>query len=89
MTIVLKPEAEALVQKRMDSGAFESVEDVILDALQSQDAGATWDDRDSTELEARIESAMAEFDNGGGIPASQIREHLRKMKEAVLATERR
>ena len=39
MTITIeitRPEIEAMVQKRLHSGAFESVEDVLFDALEAQ-----------------------------------------------------
>jgi hypothetical protein len=37
MTIEInRPEIEALIQQRLQSGAFESVEDVIFDALEIQ-----------------------------------------------------
>lgn len=36
MTIqITKPEVEALIKQRLESGAFENAEDVILQALQS------------------------------------------------------
>ena len=36
MTIEIRqPELEALIQQRMDSGAFRNVEDVLMQALQS------------------------------------------------------
>lgn len=38
MTIeITKPEVEALIQQRLQSGAFTSVEDVILHALRSSE----------------------------------------------------
>jgi Arc/MetJ-type ribon-helix-helix transcriptional regulator len=39
---VNRPEIEALVEKRIASGAFESVEDVLIDALQMQEARESW-----------------------------------------------
>ena len=38
MTIELKPELVALIKKRLDSGVFQNVEDVLWQALRSQDA---------------------------------------------------
>lgn len=32
---IQKPELEALIRKRMESGAYQSVEDVLMDALKS------------------------------------------------------
>jgi Arc/MetJ-type ribon-helix-helix transcriptional regulator len=42
MRIDLKPEDENLVQKRLQSGVFASVEDVIHRALESLDAEGDW-----------------------------------------------
>ena len=42
MTITLKPEVEALIQKRLESGVFQNAEDVLLQALESQDAEEAW-----------------------------------------------
>ena len=40
MTIEIhRPELEALIQERMKSGVFESVEDVLMQALKSAPAG--------------------------------------------------
>jgi hypothetical protein len=43
MTIQInRPEIEALIQQRLHSGAFESVEDVLFDALQIQREREAW-----------------------------------------------
>ncbi len=42
MTLIVKPEMEALIQKRLESGAFQSVDDFLFQALESQEAEAAW-----------------------------------------------
>ena len=43
MTIEIKePVLEALIRKRLESGGFRNVEEVLLRALQSQDADEDW-----------------------------------------------
>ncbi len=43
MTIeITRPEIEALIQQRLHSGAFESVEDVLIDALGMQSEREAW-----------------------------------------------
>jgi hypothetical protein len=43
MTIKInRPEIEALIQQRLHSGAFESVEDVLFDALEIQREREAW-----------------------------------------------
>lgn len=42
MTIeITRPEVEALIRRRLQSGAFSDVEDVLLDALRSAEAADT------------------------------------------------
>jgi antitoxin ParD1/3/4 len=82
MNVELKPEDERLIQKRLEHGGFASAEEVIHHALQAQDAEEAWLDLHKREVGERIERAIAEFDQGGGIPASQVRRRLREMKAA-------
>ncbi|SPF36570.1 conserved hypothetical protein [Candidatus Sulfopaludibacter sp. SbA4] len=85
MTVELNPELEALIQKRLQSGVFQSVEDVLLQALESQDAEEAWLELHRREVGEKLERAMEEFDQGGGIPGSEVRQRLREMKSASLA----
>ena len=62
MTINLTPEQEALIQKRLESGAFQSVEDVLWRALESQDAEADRGERMTPEKSrAWLEEQKAEW----------------------------
>ena len=85
MTIQVTPEDEKLIQQRLRSGAFHSVEEVIHHALQVQDAEESWLALHNRETSEKIERAMEEFDQGGGIPGSQVRQHLQEMKASRLA----
>ena len=87
MTIQLEPEDEQLIQKRLQSGGFSDVQEVIHHALQVQDAEEAWLELHKREVGEKIEQAIAEFDQGGGIPASQIRRRLQEMKAANLTNE--
>jgi Arc/MetJ-type ribon-helix-helix transcriptional regulator len=80
MTIELKPEEEDLIQKLLLSGEFSNEQDVIHRALQAQAAEAAWLEQHKREVGEKIERAIAEFDDGGGIPASQVRGRLQEMK---------
>lgn len=86
MTIEIdRPEDEAFIQKRLQSGAFRSVGEVIHHALQAQDAGESCLELHKREVGEQLERAMAEFDEGGGIPASEVRYRLQEMKRSRLA----
>jgi Arc/MetJ-type ribon-helix-helix transcriptional regulator len=80
MTITLKPELEALIQKRLESGTFQDVEDVLWQALESQDAEEAWLELHDREVGQKLDRAIEEFDRGGGIPGSQVRQRLQEMK---------
>ena len=80
MTIELTPEVEALIQKRLASGIFENIGDVIYRALESQDAEEAWLLLHRREVGDKIDRAIAEFDRGDGIPASEVRQRLQEMK---------
>jgi Arc/MetJ-type ribon-helix-helix transcriptional regulator len=80
MTITLKPELEALIQKRLESGTFQDVEDVLWQALESQDAEEAWLELHNREVGQKLDRAIEEFDRGGGIPGSQVRQRLQEMK---------
>jgi Arc/MetJ-type ribon-helix-helix transcriptional regulator len=85
MTIELMPEDEQIVHERLRSGAFRSVQEVIHHALQVQDAEESWLALHKREVGDKIERAMEEFDRGGGIPASQVRQRLPELKTSRLA----
>lgn len=56
MTIEIKrPEIEALIQQRLHSGGFESVEDVLFDALEIQGEREAWVQENKEAINARIE----------------------------------
>ena len=77
MTINLnKPEIAVLIQKRLDSGLFENIDDVIYRALESPDAEEAWLLVHQREVSDKIDPAIAEFDRGEGTPASEVRQRL-------------
>ena len=80
MTIQLTPEDEKLIQKRLQSGTFRSVEEVIHDALAAQDSEAEWlsDERES--IDAKIARGIAQLDRGEGIAGEAVRERLQQRK---------
>lgn len=58
MTIEIhKPELEALIMERLRSGAFESVEEVLLQALQSSQAPSRKETRTGADLVAAMQAS--------------------------------
>jgi antitoxin ParD1/3/4 len=86
MTIQInRPEIEELIQQRLHSGAFESVEDVLFDALEIQREREDWLQQNKDAIDAKIERGLAQLDRGEGIPADKPRSRLENDKAARLA----
>lgn len=85
MTIEIKrPEIEALIQQRLHSGAFESVEDVLFDALEIQREREVWLQENKDDIRAKIDRGLAQLDRGEGIPGEELRARLAADKAAWL-----
>lgn len=85
MTIQIKrPEIEALIQQRLHSGGFESVEDVLFDALEIQRERETWLQENKEDIRVKIDRGLAQLDRGEGIPADELRSRLAADKAAWL-----
>src|SRR5947208_17080556 len=85
MTIqITRPEIEALIQERLHSGAFESVEDVLFDALEMQGEREPWLQENKEAINAKIERGLAQLDRGEGIPGDQLRKRLEADRAAWL-----
>jgi antitoxin ParD1/3/4 len=85
MTIEInRPEIEALIQQRLHSGAFESVEDVLFDALEMQSERETWLQENKEAINAKVERGLAQLDQGEGIPGDRLRGRLEADKAAWL-----
>ena len=77
MTIQInRPEIEALIQERLHSGVFESVEDVLIDALEMQGEREAWLQENKEAINAKIERGLTQLDRGEGIPGDQLRVRL-------------
>jgi antitoxin ParD1/3/4 len=84
MTFQLPPEDEKLIQKRLESGAFRSVAEVIHDALASQDAEADWLAQNREAINERIGRGLAQLDRGEGVSGEEARTRLQRRKAARL-----
>lgn len=86
MTIEINcPEIEALIQQRLHSGAFESVEDLLFDALEIQGERETWLQENKEAINAKIEHGLAQLDRGEGIRGDELRKRLETDKAAWLS----
>jgi len=86
MTIEInRPEIEALIQQRLHSGAFQSVEDVLFDALEIQAEREAWLQENKEGINAKIERGLAQLDRGEGTPGEGLRKRLEADKTEWLA----
>jgi hypothetical protein len=69
----------------LHSGAFESVEDVLFDALEIQGEREAWLQENKDSISAKIEHGLAQLDRGEGNPGDGLRERLEADKAAWLA----
>jgi Arc/MetJ-type ribon-helix-helix transcriptional regulator len=88
MIIELRPEDEELIQKRLDSGAFASVEEIIHRALETLDADETWLQENKRIINDKIERGLAELDRSEGISGEESRARLQEKKAAWLKTDK-
>ena len=85
MTIEInRPEIEALIRQRLGSGAFQTVEEVLFDALEMQSERETWLQQNKDAIDAKIERGLAQLDGGEGIAGEQLRGRLEADKAAWL-----
>jgi antitoxin ParD1/3/4 len=85
MTIEInRPEIEALIRQRLHSGAFESVEDVLFDALEIQGEREAWLRENKDAINAKIDRGLAQLDRGEGLPGEGLRERLEADRAAWL-----
>jgi antitoxin ParD1/3/4 len=80
-----RSEIEALVQQRLQSRAFQSVDDVISDALEVQVEREVWLQENKEPIQAKIDRGLAQLDRGEGIPGEKLRDRLAAKKAPRLA----
>jgi hypothetical protein len=86
MTIrINRPEIEALIEERLHSGAFETAEDVLFDALEIQSEREAWLVENKKAVNTKIERGLAQLEGGAGIPGEQLRKRLASARAAWLA----
>ena len=64
MQLNLPPDLEILINKRLSSGAFTSVEDLMRRALEAQGAEEGWTDEERLALSAHIEEGYLQAERG-------------------------
>jgi putative addiction module CopG family antidote len=81
MTVELKPETEALIQKRLQSGAFSSAEEVIERALEFLSAEEDWLADNRYQIAAQIQEGWDEAQRGEWTGGENVRAEMQRFKE--------
>ncbi len=88
MQLTVPPDLEVLVEKRLASGAFANVEDVLRRALESLDAEESWSDEERLALDEKIDRALVQVSAGRLYGPEEARRKLGALREAHLANRR-
>jgi Arc/MetJ-type ribon-helix-helix transcriptional regulator len=81
MQVNLPPDLETLVNKRLSSGGYASVEDVFRRALEAQDAEESWTAEERRALAAHIEEGFLQAERGELMEDAQVRDEIQGMKD--------
>jgi Arc/MetJ-type ribon-helix-helix transcriptional regulator len=81
MQLNVPPDLETLINKRLSSGGYSSIEDVLRRALEAQDAEESWTDEERRALAAHIEQGFLEAERGDLIDGAQVRREIQAMKD--------
>jgi Arc/MetJ-type ribon-helix-helix transcriptional regulator len=81
MQLNVPSDLEALINKRLLSGGYANVEDVLRRALEAQDAEESWTDEERRALSAHIEESYQQAERGELIDGENARREIHAMKE--------
>jgi Arc/MetJ-type ribon-helix-helix transcriptional regulator len=81
MQLNVPPDLETLINKRLSSGGYKSVEDVLRRALEAQDAEESWTDEERRALSAHIEEGYLQAERGELIDGAQVRGEIQVLKD--------
>ena len=81
MQLNVPPDLETLIKKRLSSGGYTSVEDVLRRALEAQDAEESWTDHELRALSSHIEEGYLQAGRGELIDGAQARREIQALKD--------
>jgi antitoxin ParD1/3/4 len=80
MQFNIPPDLETLVNKRLSSGGYASVEEVFRRALEAQDAEESWTDEERRALSSHIDEGVLQAERGELIDGAQARREIQALK---------
>lgn len=84
MQLNVPPDLEAIVQKRLATGAFATAEDVLRRALETLEAEESWSDEERRALDEKIGRALEQVAAGQVYGPEESRRKLAALREAHL-----
>ncbi len=82
MQLNVPPDIEMLINKRLSTGSYASVEDVLRRALEAQDVEESWTTEERLAA-AHIEEGYLQAERGELIDGAQARIEIQAMKEST------
>ena len=86
MQLNVPRDLELLIEKRIASGAYSSVEEVVRRALEAQDAEEDWTPEERDALSAHIREGFAQSESGELIDPEKARREIQAMKNSWRAS---
>jgi Arc/MetJ-type ribon-helix-helix transcriptional regulator len=83
MELALTPELEARIQRQLESGRFESAEQLVSTAVEVFESFPLPGGLEQAEFQRLLEEGCAEADRGETVSAEEAREHLRRLRAAL------
>jgi Arc/MetJ-type ribon-helix-helix transcriptional regulator len=80
MTIELKPEQQDRIAQALRSGAYQTPDDVIEQALEVLHERDEWLIENRQAINDKIRTGLEELDRGEGIPEDELEAHLQRLK---------
>jgi Arc/MetJ-type ribon-helix-helix transcriptional regulator len=81
MQLNVPPDLETLIHKRLSSGGYASVEDVLRRALEAQDADERWTGEERQALRVHLDTGYLQAERGELIDGAQARREIQAMKD--------
>ena len=89
MAITLKPEHERLIAQAIESGAYQTADDVIAHALAVLQAEDEWLLEHKSEIVEKIDRGLSQLERGDVYSPEQARAELQKRKTEWLRNQNR
>ena len=74
-----------MIDQRLRSGAFATVDDILLDALETQRDQERWLAEERAAIQQKIDRGLAQLDRGEGITEHELHARLGARRTAWLA----